>query len=184
MELTGMNCPHCGGALEIPEQARQVQCPFCDSVVRIDRPEPPVSPPEDHERAGYEFEKGRIRAQQEARRQEERDQRDVWIGQFATAMAGIAMRHAAPRRPRHLFWWIIGWIFCFPIPLTVLIVRSRRLKPLWKTVLLLLLWGMIVFNGVRAVEESAAARGDAGGSAAASVDSADEIAAESLSIEI
>ena len=152
MELTGMNCPHCGGALEIPDGARQVKCSYCDSVVAIDREEPPTASPEENERAGYDFEKGRIRAQQEARRQESADQRDILNGQIATALAGMALRQVAPRRPRHLFWWIVGWLFCFPIPLTVLIVRSRHLKPLWKAVLLIHLWGMVLINGTSAME--------------------------------
>lgn len=153
MELKGMNCPHCGGPLEITDTDRQVKCPYCDSAVHIDRDEPPAASPEENEQAGYAFEKGRIRAQQEARRQEAADQRDILTGQIATALAGMALRQVTPRRPRHLFWWIVGWIFCFPIPLTVLIARSRHLKPLWKAVLLILLWGFVLLNGTKALTE-------------------------------
>ncbi len=36
--------------------------------------------------------------------------------------------------------WVIGWIFCFPIPLTAIIVRSSRINKLVKGTLLTFLW--------------------------------------------
>jgi len=47
-----------------------------------------------------------------------------------------------PPKPkkRHTFWWIVGWIFCFPIPLTILVARSRKLCGLVKAVIIAAAW--------------------------------------------
>lgn len=29
------------------------------------------------------------------------------------------------RKRRHIGWWILGWIFIFPIPVTILVARSK-----------------------------------------------------------
>ena len=55
--------------------------------------------------------------------------------------------YSAPAR-RHTALWVLGWIFCFPIPLTVLIIRAKRL-PVWaKVLLLVLLWGYTLGTAV------------------------------------
>ena len=43
-----------------------------------------------------------------------------------------------PRRKTAL--WVLGWIFCFPVPLTILIVRSKSLPKWAKIVLIAALW--------------------------------------------
>ena len=54
---------------------------------------------------------------------------------------------SAPAKKRsHLALWILGFIFCFPIPVTILIARSK-LPKLVKTVLIALLWIIVVFIG-------------------------------------
>ena len=53
-----------------------------------------------------------------------------------------------PGKKRHTALWVLGWIFFFPIPLTVLIVRSKKL-PVWaKALLLVLLWGFVIYSQV------------------------------------
>ena len=38
---------------------------------------------------------------------------------------------------RHIFWWIMGFIFIAPLPITILVCRSRRI-PSWAQVLICL----------------------------------------------
>ena len=51
-----------------------------------------------------------------------------------------------PKPKRHTVLWVLGWIFCFPVPLTVLIARSR-MKTWAKVVLIALLWLFILGIG-------------------------------------
>lgn len=54
-----------------------------------------------------------------------------------------------PRRPKrsNIGWWILGWIVFFPIPLTILIGRAKKL-PKWARVLLIAaLWAAMLGLG-------------------------------------
>ena len=66
---------------------------------------------------GYRFEKGRQRAQNEANAQQE-------------------SYPPAAHKKRHIFWWVMGWIFIFPIPVTILTARSKK-PGIWIKVLII-----------------------------------------------
>ena len=51
-------------------------------------------------------------------------------------------------KKRHTFWWIMGWIFIFPIPATILIVRSKKMHWILKIVLVLAVWGLYLAIGL------------------------------------
>lgn len=58
------------------------------------------------------------------------------------------------RRGNNTFLWILGWIFFFPIPLTILIWRSNWSNRT-KVLLTILLWGLIlIFGGTSNSETS------------------------------
>ena len=42
----------------------------------------------------------------------------------------------------------MGWIFIFPIPATILIVRSKKLHWILKIVLVLAVWGLYLAIGL------------------------------------
>ena len=56
-----------------------------------------------------------------------------------------------PKKPRkkRIFWWIIGWVFCFPIPLTILVARSNRLGGWVKAVIIAAAWIVYLLLGAR-----------------------------------
>ena len=134
MKLVSMNCPHCGGALDVAEGEKQTKCPFCDSKIILEQEN--RQDPSGNLQAGYDFEAGRLKAQQ--------DMKDAMI---AAEQARLENQLIAERRNRNRIWWILGWIFCFPIPLTIIIVRSKKLSTFWKVFLLILLWGFILCYG-------------------------------------
>ena len=39
--------------------------------------------------------------------------------------------------------WILGFLICFPIPLTILILKTDKLRPVMKVLLVVLLWGFL-----------------------------------------
>ena len=125
VKVVELACPNCGAAITPGSGQDGFFCPYCGTRVLIDD-ETTRFDSASAEEAGYAFEQGRMRAQEEA------------------AAASAPAASPAPKK-RHLFWWVVGWIFFFPIPLTVIIVRSK-LKPWLKILLLLLLWGLVVYS--------------------------------------
>ena len=59
--------------------------------------------------------------------------------------------YTEPKKPkkRHTFWWVMGWIFCFPIPLTILILRNRKLPAAARIAILVLGWIAYLALGLR-----------------------------------
>lgn len=113
MKLIEMKCKNCGAKLKIESEAKSVRCQFCGTEFKIDD-EVQHHKLENAEQMGYEFEKGKIRARQEAQQERIQEQR-----------ARQQAQYEAERKKNNLKWWIIGWIFCFPIPLTILIWKSK-----------------------------------------------------------
>ena len=123
MKTVGIKCPFCGGAVEFGEGEKTAKCPYCDSQIMLDG---------GASDAGYEFEKGRLRAQKDA--QEER---------IAAQRKADAERLRAEKKRKKRIWWVLGWIFFFPIPLTVLIVRSEKIPKNKKRIILIILWSAV-----------------------------------------
>lgn len=64
MKLVEMKCKNCGSDLKVEEGADTVTCPYCNVTYKIDDEVKHVKY-DDMENSGYEFEKGRIKAQKE-----------------------------------------------------------------------------------------------------------------------
>ncbi len=64
MKLVELECQNCGAALKIEEGADIVTCPYCNASYKLDDEVKHVKY-DDMENSGYEFEKGRIKAQKE-----------------------------------------------------------------------------------------------------------------------
>ena len=86
-----------------------VECEYCGGVVQIQNEIKKSMPEIDAEQSGYDFEKGRQRAQME--------------------MGPSNVVYSQPSQPvnqkSHTWLWVLGWICFFPIPLSILIWRSR-----------------------------------------------------------
>ena len=66
------------------------------------------------------------------------------------------VRHIQQRgekKKKNLKWWIIGWILFFPIPLTIIVARSKKLKTLWKIIILVAIWGGFILIGLSGEKE-------------------------------
>ena len=52
-------------------------------------------------------------------------------------------------RPKRRTWlWVLGWIFMFPVPLTILLVRNKTMKPGLKYTLIALAWIVYLLIGI------------------------------------
>lgn len=129
MNVVKLTCPHCGAPLEVPDGAKRVTCQYCDCTAAI---EAPLS----EEEKAYQHEMGRMRARAE-------------YGEPVVSQTTERTEYVyVEKKKRHTFWWVMGWIFIFPIPATILIVRSKKM-PWWaKALFILLVWGIYLAIGL------------------------------------
>ena len=64
MKLVEMKCKNCGSILEVQPNQKDIKCQYCQTQYKIDDEVVHIKY-DNMENAGYEFEKGRVRAQQE-----------------------------------------------------------------------------------------------------------------------
>ena len=133
MKLLSMDCPNCGSKLLVDKETGVCTCNSCGGEFLLDDETSTQHIEIDNaEDAGYEFEKGRQKAQAEARR----DHSSSYVNTTAT-------RTNSSSKKSNLKWWVIGWIFFFPIPLTILVYRSKSLPQKAKVIILSVLWGYV-----------------------------------------
>jgi hypothetical protein len=82
------------------------------------------------EEAGYQFEKGRQKAMAEAAQQ------------FAlvSPTPSVPQNQPIPRRKRRTWLWVLGWIFMFPVPLTIIMLRKKNLQPAVRYGVIVIAW--------------------------------------------
>ena len=117
MKLIETTCPNCGASLKVDMERGFCYCEYCGTKLILDDEAQHVRI-DNAEQAGYEFEKGRQRAQQEYN--------EHWEPYVETT--------AEPKK-RKTFLWILGWIFIFPLPLMLIMIKNKSL-PVWARVLI------------------------------------------------
>lgn len=142
MKLIQTKCPQCGANMVFNSSSQKVVCEFCGLTLLVDEGITSVKCV-NAEEAGYNFEKGRMRARAE----------------FANTAPVVHHVHhyeystpepVEEKKPRNLWWlWLIGWLVVFPLPATILILRAERMGWFWKFVLIIGVWEMYLqFIGV------------------------------------
>lgn len=117
MKLISLKCPNCGAQLQIDAEKEFVFCEHCGTKILIDN-EISRMQIDNAEEAGYQFEKGRQRAQSE-------------VNTFHKAEAAQTVS-SPKKKKRHTWLWVLGWIFIFPLPLTIILVKKKKLNPILK----------------------------------------------------
>lgn len=112
MKLVSMVCPNCGASLQVDADQKNLTCNYCGNRLYVDDEVKHVQY-DNAEEAGYQFEKGRQRAQAEVSGAHQQTTRKS-SGQ--------------PPKKRKIWLWVLGWIFIFPIPLTILMLRNQKLN--------------------------------------------------------
>lgn len=127
-------CPYCGAKFEADSSKESVKCPYCDSEVNLKGP----------------AESSAIEGRSDTSSKKPVDKpwgsfdpaKDTW------AKAQEQFKNNANKKgKKYLGLWILGWIFCFPIPLTILLLRSKRLEPKVKYSLVAALWIVVLVIG-------------------------------------
>ena len=129
MRLIDMTCPHCGSALKVDADRQKAFCQYCGTELLIDDEVKHVRY-ENAEQTGYEFEKGRLRAQMEA------DSYEPPKSKSKLSSLG----------------WVFLWIFMFPLPASILIYNKLNISKRLRILLIILLWAFFLIVGYTAYE--------------------------------
>ena len=116
---TGLICPHCG----VRHGQKPIQCPNCGTLNYT----------KTCTTCGYDG----LKTQKQI------------INNTNTNISGEHNRQSTTTNPkqsqpqqkkRHSLLWIIGWIFIFPVPLTILLKRNKKIPNIIRTIVLSLVW--------------------------------------------
>ena len=116
MKIVNLTCPGCGARLEVDMDRKMAFCSYCGAALPVDDEIQKVQL-DGAEKAGYEFEKGRQRAQAEAAQ--------------ASSQLQQASCQPAPQEPpkkRKTWLWVLGWICIFPVPLTIIMLNKEDMS--------------------------------------------------------
>ena len=131
MRIIETTCPNCGAPLKADIDSQQCVCEYCGSHLIIDDEAQHIHI-DNAEQTGYEFEKGRQRAQEE----------------YYQGQQQYANPQPSPQPRRKTWLWVVGWIVIFPLPLTILIYRNQNI-PIWlKALIIVAAWGAYLMLGL------------------------------------
>ena len=132
MKIVSMTCPNCGATLQVDADNKNVTCNYCGNALFIDDEANHVKI-DNPEQVGYDFEKGRQRAQAEQH--------------YTQQNTYAAPSKYAPTKKRKTWLWVLGWIFIFPLPLTILLLRKKDMKPALKYGIIAAVWIVYLLIG-------------------------------------
>ena len=128
MRIIDTTCRNCGANLHIDADCQSAYCEYCGTQLLIDD-EVQHLQIDNAESVGYAFEKGRQRAQNER--------------------YYFAHPHPVPKKKSSkMVWWVLGWIFIFPVPLTIIISRNKKLRTAAKIGIIAAAWIVYLLIGV------------------------------------
>ena len=119
MKLIDMTCPNCGSKLKVDLSSKQCTCEYCGTSILIDDEVVHVKY-DNAEESGYQFEKGRQRAQREA---EMELNGKISSPNNTTQQQSSVSESTNNKAPMWL--WVIGWILILPVPATILLLRKK-----------------------------------------------------------
>lgn len=114
MKLLEMKCKNCGALLKVEENGQYINCQYCNTKYKSDDEVQHIK--YDYmEKSCYEFEKGRIRAQQEQKR----------VQSNYNNLNNV--NNTSKKKNNKTLWLILAWIFLLPFTATYFIAKSNKL---------------------------------------------------------
>ena len=132
MRIVSMVCPNCGASLQVDADQKILTCSYCGNGLYVYDEVKHVQY-DNAEETGYQFEKGRQRAQAEATRVQQQT---------------FNMNFGKPPKKRKTWLWVLGWIFIFPVPLTILMLRNQKLSKPVKIGIIVAAWIVYLIIGL------------------------------------
>ena len=130
MRIVSMVCPNCGASIQVDADKKSLTCNYCGNALYVDDEVQHIQY-DNAEEAGYQFEKGRQRAQNEGGRSTPK-----------------AINIIPQPKKRKTWLWILGWLCIFPLPLTILMLRKKEMKPGLKYGVIAAAWIIYLIIGI------------------------------------
>ena len=123
MKLIETKCPNCGASMSYDAEQGNATCKYCGSSLIVDK-ETKNLHVENSEELGYQFEKGRQRAQAEASKN------------------NASFNYSPAPQPKKRKTWlrVLGWIFIFPLPLTLILLKKPDMDKKIKYIIIAIAW--------------------------------------------
>lgn len=138
MNLVQLKCPNCGINLQAPDNYESIRCAHCSANfslsdgIRNHQMNSQMKNP--NMQNMNSFQQNNSNPQAPYNYQESNNPNDQPVQQYH-------YQGEEQKEKNKLSWlWIIGWIFIFPAPLTILILSSRRLRIVQKLILIYIAW--------------------------------------------
>ena len=109
----------------VSADAQRATCEFCGASIIIDDGSEKVRI-KNPGQAGYEFEQGRLKAY------------DEYMAQAQPMRMELTIEPA--RKKGSILPWVLGWLFIFPIPVMILIMRAGKLDKSVKMAVIATAW--------------------------------------------
>lgn len=140
MKLVDLKCPNCGSDLKADIVSKECICEYCGAKLLIDDETVHVKY-DNAEESGYQFEKGRQRAQREAI-------------DTAKINPDQPMPQKQPKKKSKIWLWVLGWICIFPLPLTILMLQKKNMKSAIKYGIIAVAWIIYILIGFSGASEN------------------------------
>ena len=132
VKIVNLTCPGCGARLEVDMDRKMAFCSYCGAALLVDDEIQKVQL-DGAEKAGYEFEKGRQRAQAEAAQASFPSRQAFYqpASQPTFQPQVPPQPQQAPQEPpkrRKTWLWVLGWICIFPVPLTIIMLNKEDMS--------------------------------------------------------
>lgn len=140
-----MKCPNCGA--EIPNNAKF--CEFCDSQITVDMKEEQEKlnktgcPKCGSSNISFSREKlGEVKGKKST------SVIRSTVGMCKDCGYTWTTSESQKAKPRKTWLWVLGWIYIFPVPLTILMLRKKDMKAAIKYTIIAVAWIIYLLIGV------------------------------------
>ncbi len=137
MKLVEMKCKNCGAKLEVEENTNDINCQYCHAHYKLDDEVKHVQY-DNMEQSGYDFEKGRLRAQQEH--------------SLSNNKTNMTYGNNDVKKKHGLIYYLL-FICFFPFVITYYVIKSEKLSKKAKIGILAALWSLIIIAGIASEKE-------------------------------
>ena len=136
MKLVEMKCKNCGARLNVNADDKEANCQFCGAEFKIDDEVQHIKY-DDMEQAGYEFEKGKLRAQREYKEK-------LSVSNNVVTTRKINKKFYETKT----FWIVMAWIYLLPFTATYYIAKNDKLDKKKKIIIIAIMWGVFITIGI------------------------------------
>ena len=140
MKLVEISCPSCGANIHVEEDTKSVKCAYCQKEFFVDDEVKKVQHSVTNAaQAGYDFERGRIKAAQDEMYWQQQIQRLGYDPRVSRVNGTNGTGQNAQQPPKkHILLKIILWVLFFPIMAVYTVMKSKRFDTETKVFILII----------------------------------------------